>query len=378
MSATKPIDAAPPIAVAPALSGGRLSTLETTAPRGMTVPLRAQLGTQCQVMLHYVLSEGKELPQTFLDLLDLLDRETEEPVGLPLLVELHRVLARAVSPATPGGLALIDEDRRSHPRLHGFGPVASIRYLMVAALGFSLMFFGISLSPDINPVAVNQDIFNSSGLQLASVLVFLLSAAGLGATFGALFDAYQSISDGSYDPRFDAVYWARIGLGLISGLMLAELIPQPQGGETTLARPLLALLGGFSAAVVYRILARLVDALGSVFVPEAKRDPAADEREIRQRVAQEQALQRTALAKTFDQILDRVARGGNVDEARKGLVAVLAGREVGLGGTSRAQPTTGDTKERAGSADGAKTVQIAAAPKVVGGAVLEAEAEGRR
>jgi hypothetical protein len=120
----------------------------------------------------------------------------------------------------------------------------------------------MSLSPLINSETLSRDIYDLSGITLVIPLLFLLSAAGLGATFGALFDAYQFVSEGHFDARFDCVYWARIGLGLVSGLMLAELIPT-SGGTKLLERPLLALLGGFSVAVVHRILQRLVNSVES-------------------------------------------------------------------------------------------------------------------
>jgi hypothetical protein len=309
-----------------------------TSPDSFTNPLRSQLATECEVMLQYALSSGKELPQPIRDTLEVLDRESQEEAGLASLAALHGALLRVVAPATPGGLAMIQEDRRNHRKLHILGPVPSIRYLMLVAVGFSLLFFGTSLSSEINAATIGQDIFNSSGPQLAWVLIFLLSASGLGATFGALFDIYQYISDGSYDTKFDSIYWARIGLGLISGLMLAELIPQVQNSGTGFERPLLALLGGFSASVVHRILERLVSALESIFIPGRKDDPVANEREIRQRVTDEQAQQRSILAQSFDQLLDHVASGGDIADARKGLVSILAGQSGPLAGlTDKAQ-----------------------------------------
>ena len=300
------------------------------SPLGLTTPLRSQLLRECHIMLEHALASGKELPQPVRDALEVIEAQDESRVGLAILADLHSALLRVVAPATPGGLALIREDLLSHRKLHVLGPVPSIRYLMAAACLFSVIFFLTSLSSEIRPETLSQDIFNSSGYPLAVVLLFLVSAAGLGATFGALFDVYQYISSSCYDTKFDSVYWARIGLGLVSGLMLAELIPQAHGAGPVLERPLLALLGGFSAAVVHRILNRLVGALESVFVPASVADPAASQREIQQRVAEEGAMQRTSMAKSFDSLLDRVATGGNVADARKGLVAILAGQGGGL------------------------------------------------
>ena len=64
-------------------------------------------------------------------------------------------------------------------------------------------------------------------------------------------------------------YWARIILGLIAGLMLAELIPLKLFGGSQevskLTKPLLALLGGFSATIVHRILTKIIEMIESVF-----------------------------------------------------------------------------------------------------------------
>lgn len=63
-------------------------------------------------------------------------------------------------------------------------------------------------------------------------------------------------------------------LGIIAGFILATLIDmdaiEKASATTTdsasvFARPLLAMIGGFSAAVVYRILSRLADTVESLF-----------------------------------------------------------------------------------------------------------------
>jgi hypothetical protein len=295
-------------------------------------PLRAQLLSECLLMAQFALSNGKELPQPILDALDVVDRGLEEGVALSALAELHGQLLRVVAPATPSGLRLVQDDEKYHTILHVLGPVPSVRYLMLAAMLFSVMFFGVSLFPQINHQTLSRDIYDSHGVELLIPLVFLLSAAGLGATFGALFEAYLYVSEGSYDTKFDSVYWARIGLGLVSGLMLSSLLPQNNGTGEVLERPLLALLGGFSAAVLHRILQRLVSALEGVFVPEVRSVAALNERAVRQRPVEELRPQRDMLARSFDQLLEHVAAGGSVSDARKALVGLLSGRSEALVG----------------------------------------------
>nr|WP_294526547.1 hypothetical protein [uncultured Rhodopila sp.] len=295
-----------------------------TTPASLGEALRTQLNLESELMIAYALSSGKELPQSIVDALDLLEREVATVPSLAVLAGLHTALSRLVAPATPRGIKAIRLDAEQHPALHRIGAVPSLRYLLFAAFGFAWMFFLTSLNPGINPGNLAKDIYTSSGWDLALVMTFLLSAAGIGVSFGALFEVFQSVSDRNYDPAQDGIYWVRIGIGLIAGLMLAQLIPFPQGtaASDTLTRPLLALIGGYSASVVHRILERLVTALESIFIPQQGADPAAAERDLRQRLAEEQSRQ----LKTFDKLLGQVsAAGGTVGDVRSELMTLLPG-----------------------------------------------------
>ncbi len=78
-------------------------------------------------------------------------------------------------------------------------------------------------------------------------------------------------------PTFASEYWVKLALGIIAGLLLAELIPVSQvpidlangASETTtqstMQKPLIALVGGFSASILYTILNRLTETLENLF-----------------------------------------------------------------------------------------------------------------
>jgi hypothetical protein len=313
---------------------GRIVDRVTISPSSGAA-LRTQLNVECELMIAHALSSGKELPQSISDALDLLDRDAPAEPSLAALAALHTALSRLISPATPRGLAAIRRDGEQHSFLHRLGAVPALRYLLLAAFGFSWVFFLTSLQQQINPENLAKDIYTSYGWDLALVMIFLLSAAGIGATFGALFDVYQSVSDGNYDPKLDSIYWVRIGIGLIAGLMLAQLIPLPprDPASTTLTRPLLALIGGYSASVVHRILERLVAALESIFTPQQGPDPTAAGRDLQQRVAEEQSRQ----LRMFDDLLGQVsAAGGTLGDVRSKLVTLLpGGLSPGLAGKAQ-------------------------------------------
>jgi hypothetical protein len=167
---------------------------------------------------------------------------------------------------------LLDQEKKHKARLSFLGPVSLIRQLMIAGLISLTMFIGLALFAEVNSAGGN--IFKSNGLALLLNLLFYISAAGLGASFSALYKANSYITNGTFDPTYQASYWIRFFLGLISGLILAVLISEEafdaanaEGKflEDGIVRPLLAILGGFSADLAYTVLNRLVETFESLF-----------------------------------------------------------------------------------------------------------------
>lgn len=109
--------------------------------------------------------------------------------------------------------------------------------------------------------------------QELQVALSIIAAAGLGATFAALFDLSTSLSDRTFKIGEEYAYISRILLGLVAGVILAVLIPVEElGGPESFTAPLLALLGGFSSPLVRRVLQQLVSAVEALFTgdPEAR------------------------------------------------------------------------------------------------------------
>ncbi len=191
------------------------------------------------------------------------------------LTKIHNVLAKIVAPANPYSLVLLKRERNMKSIFSFMGSVKLIRYLMLAAIFFLVGFIYLSMSEDINAVNLSEGIFKLSGEVLLAVLLFLIFAAGLGASFAALFRANTYVVAGTYDPKFEATYWANVVLGVIAGLLIATLVPfESDKGHMDFGAPLLALLGGFSATVVYNILSKIVDSLGAIFATNDKQSAA--------------------------------------------------------------------------------------------------------
>lgn len=247
------------------------STLPAVRSAQVSEHLRSYVLMECRSMIRYVWANGIPLPQDLQQSFDQLDPPHPSTTVQPLssLSELHSGLARAIAPATPRTIHLLETDPYSGTLLGILGPLPNIRRLMCAALCFITLFIGFAQSEDINKENLQKLFSDLSGSTLLVILGFYMSAAGLGACFNSLFMAYSYVSQRTYDPRYDSSYWIRLALGVIAGLMLAQLIPI-EGSDLSksgadLTKPLLALLGGFSASLVYTILDRLVDTLESLF-----------------------------------------------------------------------------------------------------------------
>jgi hypothetical protein len=168
-------------------------------------------------------------------------------------------------------------------------------------------------------------------------LSFLLAAAGLGACFAGLFQANRYIANSTFDPKYESSYWIRIVLGLMAGMILSELIPldifggggaeNSGSGVTTstqaLGKPVLALLGGFSAAAVYRIIARIIDALESLVWGDGKETTAAQEQAARAQFESQLTQNRLSLASNLTKIQQKLGSGASPEELKQELDKIM-------------------------------------------------------
>ena len=106
-----------------------------------------------------------------------------------------------------------------------------------------------------------------------------LYAAVLGAAFNGLFTAYSYLKNRTFDAQYVSIYWIRLLLGMIAGMILANVgvvALTPQGGPApggvpgtpaasnplaSLGPGIIALIGGYSVEAVRQVLDRLVEIL---------------------------------------------------------------------------------------------------------------------
>jgi hypothetical protein len=325
-----PVPAAPP---RPALSG-----------------VRAQLLAECDAMMRYAFAGGLQVPAAAVESAARIEASLQggplpgADLPLPVLAQLHGQLSRLVAPATPRTIRLLDADRSQDRLIAMLGPLPNVRRLMVAAGLCTASFVFTSLSPLVDSRAMSADIYTLDGVPLLATLCFLLSAAGMGSTFHALFTAQRFVAEGTYDPRHDASYWIRLGLGFVAGLLMAVLIPVDAGDHgATMGKPLLALLGGFSAGLVYNVLRRLVDTVESLFQGDRK-DVQKRQEELQRTTAQHAAVQaRMDVAEQLVGLRDELARGTAPEQLNERLTAMLDGllNRTGAPGVAAGTPPAG-------------------------------------
>ncbi|OGS92650.1 MAG: hypothetical protein A2061_07185 [Gallionellales bacterium GWA2_59_43] len=318
-----------------------------------------QLYQESRAMAEHALSNGYQVP---VDVVKTIERfasllpsrhpkETSDEPGVDLepLIVAHQTLSSIVKPALPRTLLLLDREQDCNSRWLILGPVPIIRQMMVAALISLTAFIILSLSPDVASNAGNM--LKSDGLVLLQNLLFFLAAAGLGAGFAALYKANSFIMQGTFDPSYHASYWIRFCLGLISGLVLSvmasdNVLSSAQGAATAtldaasavattstmesngfldpaFIRPMLAMLGGFSAELLYTILNRLVETVGSLFQGSTKNLLEMKQQEAEARLAANKTQSQIELAARLVKLQQEIGNGSDPAEIQAKLDQML-------------------------------------------------------
>lgn len=239
----------------------------------MDTNLTQKVLAEVEAMCHYATANGYKVPpKVTAESLDLIDNAGDKIAKeqIEQMAELHHRLSDIVAPAKPQTLKLILDQKRRFPMLSVIGSVPIVRHIMLASLSFLAMFVVIGQLDIINTDTLHKGILETDGWVAIMVLGYLVSCAGLGACFASLYRLNTYLSQATYDSRYDSTYWASILLGVISGLFISELlasmfVESGAASISSLGKPALALVGGFSANMVYKVLQRVVDTIESLF-----------------------------------------------------------------------------------------------------------------
>jgi hypothetical protein len=269
--------------------------------------LDEQLLRASEAMLRYALASGLTVPEPVADVVHQA-LSGDGPPDVRQLTRAHNELVRIVAPATPRTILVIAEGRQS--ALSMLGPVRLVRQMLVVVIVLLIAFLLLASSQDVNETS--GDFFNSAGVPVLVNGLFYLVAGGLGAAFSALFTAQRYIKEGVYDPKYESTYWLRFILGLMAGLLLPALLPVAGEGEAgAVTRPILALLGGFSASVLYRILERLVSTVETLVRTDPRQLRSAEQKVAAAQSSEQTAVERLALVSDLRQLQDQARAGGD-------------------------------------------------------------------
>lgn len=241
---------------------------------------------ECNAMLKYALGKGLNVPNSVVQ--NIVDcqkssskidsnAEKNDDSTTQCLLQLnksHSQLSKIVSPAKPNTLVLFEKEEKSS-FFKFLGPVGLVQRMLIIAIFSLIALICLSISPYVTGDPKSFGLTTNHGISLLINQLFLISAASIGASFAALFQVNSFIKDATFDPMYESTYWVRFTLGLLAGMMLATLIPletfdNANGQIDGFERPLLSLIGGFSASVVFRILTRLTTAVETIFKGDIK------------------------------------------------------------------------------------------------------------
>lgn len=234
-------------------------------------------------MISFALKSGKHVkPEIINDFSSI--QLSETPVNADKLPEIHNYLIRLVKPANPSTVLEIIKNSQSKKFYRILGPLPIVRHFMFMAILSLALMMTISLSPSVDAKHMLMSMLDGQGWNQAMRLLFLASCASVGACFNALFKMNTYIVKNTFDNSLGFTYWARYVLGIVSGLLLSEFFVEVMDLDVIsasenmtedqpigyIAKPILAILGGFSASLLYGILNRLVEAVESIFKGDLK------------------------------------------------------------------------------------------------------------
>ncbi len=305
------------------------------------IPTAYKLLVDCEQMADYAMDSGKELPQWLAKLLveissnadDLkkeivelrssddysANRETELLMKLnerlkshtTELSKIYNKFTEIVAPASPLSIEFTKPTVGFFTRGKKTIPIIRAMWLM------SLLFLiGLIVSRlDVLPAEI-------------SVPVSLFFASGLGAYFFSLYTANRYVVARTFDPKYVTFYYNRIIIGILSGYILANIIDVKallnisENVFTQFSPYVIAILGGFSADAVIKILNRIVAMLITMVEGDAKELVKARENELRTKFSAELLQLRLTYSKELMPIITE-QEGKTDDETIKKLKELM-------------------------------------------------------
>jgi hypothetical protein len=246
------------------------STEETTAPQatpkkvipGISQEVINTLNDEINLMLAFAAHNGLIINTNVNELI--------QSDSIDDLINAHNMLCKNVAPATPKSISYTNIIRLSDRKKSLFRQMPLVRNLIILAFVFLICFIAFSMSNHVNNESLDRGVLENKGVSLLFNLGFLASISGLGVLFHLLKNIGSAVMKSTLVPEESINYVSQILLGVISGLLLSEVIvfyiKDPEN-INLFNKSILALIGGFSSDAIFSILAGLIDRIRSIFVP---------------------------------------------------------------------------------------------------------------
>ena len=186
------------------------------------------------------------------------------------LINAHNILCKNVAPATPKSIEFTNQLHKKGKGKSLFYKLPLVRNLIILALLFLAIFIVTGISPDVNNDSLDKGIMRNHGLPLLLNIGYLASVSGLGVLFYLLKNVSKSIKEAILLPEESIEYMAQIVLGIIAGLILAEILSiyiTDPNNINLFNKSILALIGGFSSDAIFSILQGVIDRIKAIFIP---------------------------------------------------------------------------------------------------------------
>jgi hypothetical protein len=242
------------------------------------------------------------------------------------LTYAHNRLVDIVAPATPRTILFSETSAQQAGPWAFLGRVPFVRRMMYTSILFLLGGILTRTLLHINVLPQGENALADAGGALLLQQLHFMTAAGLGASFAVLFEVNAYTLKAAFDPLYEPSYWTRFALGLIAGVMLAELASADTSTHlyTSVAQPTLALLGGFSASVVYRILVHLRNTVASL-IPAGVGEEADAQQRVSAAMPPEPSPQhRLTVAAALISLQQKLATNMSPEELKQELDRILA------------------------------------------------------
>lgn len=290
-----------------------------------TLSVRETLIAECSAMIKYSLARGLNISPDLVALFEEFspDKTTQgasantPPPNISRLVGLYEELCKIVEPSTPRSIYLLEKEIAKKSHFKFIGNIPLIRRMWFISIFSLIIFIALSLSPHIDAKPENWDPFKSFGIDLLIRELFLLTAASVGVTFSNLYKAKHIIDEGAFTSTTESLYWTQYILGILSGFLLANMIPIERSIQSDFGKPLLAILGGFSADVVYQILNRFVEAVKSLVNQDLQATFESQKQSLKARLSEEETKTRFQLASELMKIQQMIDSNTTPNEIKQ-------------------------------------------------------------